>query len=113
MIMIGLGYLCLNRSRHSLGRRVPTGRLAGQIGSSLMGLPTLSTSLPSVYGAENARIISAGQLRDQGNTVITIEHDLDIIEKADHIIEMGPGAETAAEVVACGTVDEIRETISP
>ena len=50
------------------------------------------------------------QLRDQGNTVITIEHDLDIIERADYIIELGLGAGAkGGELVACGTVDEIKK----
>lgn len=113
LIKIGLGYLCLNRRTDSLsGGEYQRVRLAGQIGSALMGL-TYIVDEPSVglHGTDNAKITALlEQLRDQGNTVITIEHDRDIIEKADYIIEMGPGAGTnGGEIIACGTVDEIRE----
>lgn len=113
LIKIGLGYLCLNRRADSLsGGEYQRVRLAGQIGSALMGMSYIIDE-PSVglHGTDNGKIIALlEQLRDQGNTVITIEHDLDIIEKADYIIEMGPGAgNNGGEIIACGTVDEIRE----
>lgn len=113
LIKIGLGYLSLNRRADSLsGGEYQRARLAGQIGSGLMGL-TYIIDEPSVglHGTDNARIIALlEELRDQGNTVITIEHDLDIIGEADYVVELGPGAGTGGgELIACGTVDEVKQ----
>lgn len=58
-------------------------------------------------------VVALKKLRDQGNTVIVIEHDLDVIRSADHIIEMGPGAgEHGGQVVASGTYSDIVRTNS-
>ena len=111
LIMIGLGYLSLNRRADTLsGGEYQRVRLAGQIGSDLMGL-TYIIDEPTVglHGLDNKRIIDLlEKLCQQGNTVITIEHDLDIIKKADHIIEMGPAAGiNGGEIIASGTIEDI------
>ncbi len=111
LIQIGLGYLSLNRRADTLsGGEYQRVRLAGQIGSGLMGL-TYIIDEPTVglHGMDNIKIIDLlEQLCVQGNTVITIEHDLDIIKSADYIIEMGPGAGVnGGEIVASGTIEEI------
>lgn len=111
LIRIGLGYLSLNRRADTLsGGEYQRVRLAGQIGSGLMGL-TYIIDEPTVglHGMDNIKIIELlEQLRAQGNTVITIEHDVDVIKKADYIIEMGPGAGVnGGEVVADGTIEDV------
>lgn len=111
LVNIGLQYLSLNRRVDSLsGGEYQRVRLAGQIGSGLTGL-TYIIDEPTVglHGMDNIKIIKLlEQLRDKGNTVITIEHDLDIIRKADYIIEMGPGAGSeGGEIVAAGTIEDI------
>lgn len=111
LIKIGLGYLSLNRRADTLsGGEYQRVRLARQIGTDLMGL-TYIIDEPTVglHAADNARIIEIlDDLCQQGNTVITIEHDLDIIKHADHIIEIGPGAGVnGGKIVAIGSVDEI------
>ena len=117
----GLGYLSLNRRTDTLSsgeyQRV---RLAGQIGSGLTGL-TYIIDEPTIglHSADNRRIINLiERIRSKGNTVITIEHDIDIIKSADHIIEIGPGSgEHGGEIIAQGTLDEIanneRSIIAP
>ena len=111
LIRIGLGYLSLNRMADTLsGGEYQRVRLARQIGSDLMGL-TYIIDEPTVglHGTDNVRIIELLEdLCRQGNTVITIEHDLDIIKNADHIIEIGPGAGVnGGEIVACGSIEDI------
>lgn len=111
LIMIGLGYLNLNRRADTLsGGEYQRVRLAGQIGSGLMGL-TYIIDEPTVglHGLDNIKIINLlDQLRQKGNTVVTIEHDLDIVTHADYIIEMGPGAGIkGGEIVSTGTIDDI------
>lgn len=111
LIKIGLGYLSLNRRADTLsGGEYQRVRMAGQIGTGLMGL-TYIIDEPTVglHGVDNEKILNLlEQLCVQGNTVITIEHDLDIIKKADHIIEMGPGAGVnGGEIVASGTIEDI------
>ncbi|MFW5981086.1 MAG: excinuclease ABC subunit UvrA [bacterium] len=111
LINIGLGYLCLNRRTDTLsGGEYQRLRLAGQIASGLMGL-TYIIDEPTVglHAMDNKKIIALlNQLSAKGNTVITIEHDLDLIKSADNIIEMGPGAGiNGGEIIATGIVDDI------
>jgi len=108
---IGLGYLSLNRRTDTLsGGEYQRVRLAGQIGSGLTGL-TYIIDEPTIglHGVDNDRIIKLiERIRSKGNTVITIEHDIDIIKNADHIIEIGPGSgEHGGEVISQGTLSEI------
>src|SRR5690606_20435501 len=92
---VGLNYLSLNRSSKSLsGGEAQRIRLATQIGSQLVGvLYILDEPSIGLHQRDNQRLInSLIQLRDIGNSVIVVEHDRDMIERADHIIDIGPGA---------------------
>ena len=111
LVDIGLGYLSLNRRVDSLSsgefQRV---RLANQLGSGLVGL-TYVIDEPTVglHGYNNEKVIDIlNRLKKQNNTVITIEHDIDIIKSADYIIEIGPGAGVeGGAIIAQGTINEI------
>ncbi len=107
LMEVGLNYLSLNRSTRTLsggeGQRI---RLATQIGSQLVNvLYILDEPSIGLHHRDNLRLISAlRQLRDLGNSVIVVEHDQEMIESADHIIDMGPMAGIhGGEVVAQGT----------
>jgi excinuclease ABC subunit A len=92
---VGLSYLTLSRSSRTLsggeGQRI---RLATQIGSSLSGvLYILDEPSIGLHQRDNNRLINTLKLlRNNGNTVLVVEHDIDTIKAADHIIDMGPGA---------------------
>lgn len=92
---VGLSYLSLNRSARTLsggeGQRI---RLATQIGSSLCGvLYILDEPSIGLHQRDNDRLINTLKaLRDQGNTVVVVEHDMDTMTHADYIIDMGPAA---------------------
>ncbi|UCF30328.1 MAG: excinuclease ABC subunit UvrA [bacterium] len=103
---VGLEYLTLNRPSATLsggeGQRI---RLATQIGSSLVGvLYILDEPSIGLHPRDNARLLGTlTQLRDMGNTVVVVEHDEETIRKADHVLDMGPGAGIrGGEVVAEG-----------
>ena len=108
---VGLGYLTLKRSAASLsGGEAQRIRLATQIGSRLMGvLYVLDEPSIGLHARDNARLLATlEELRDQGNTVLVVEHDEETIRTADWIIDLGPGAgEHGGEVVAEGPVDVI------
>ncbi|UCE09141.1 MAG: excinuclease ABC subunit UvrA [Candidatus Thorarchaeota archaeon] len=94
MIGIGLDYLNLNRRADTLsGGELQRTRLTTQIGSELMGmLVVLDEPSIGLHPRDTLKIVSTlKDLRDIGNTVVVIEHDVDTIKSADHIIEMGPG----------------------
>jgi excinuclease ABC subunit A len=109
---VGVGYLMLDRSAATLsggeGQRI---RLATQIGSKLMGvLYVLDEPSIGLHQRDNRKLIdSLVELRDLGNTVIVVEHDVETIETADHIIDLGPRAGVhGGEVVAEGTLEQIK-----
>jgi excinuclease ABC subunit A len=111
---VGLGYLTLDRSAATLsggeGQRI---RLATQIGSKLQGvLYVLDEPSIGLHQRDNLQLIKTLQeMRDLGNTVLVVEHDLETILAADHVVDMGPGAgEHGGLVVAQGTPDEISRT---
>ncbi len=111
---VGLGYLTLDRSAATLsggeGQRI---RLATQIGSKLQGvLYVLDEPSIGLHQRDNLQLIKTLQeMRDLGNTVLVVEHDLETILAADHVVDMGPGAgEHGGMVVAQGTPDEISKT---
>lgn len=95
ILSVGLDYLTLNRSSRTLsggeGQRI---RLATQIGSELMNvLYVLDEPSIGLHQRDNTRLIeSLVQLRDAGNSVIVVEHDKEMIESADFIVDIGPGA---------------------
>ncbi|RPI28593.1 MAG: excinuclease ABC subunit A, partial [Chloroflexota bacterium] len=113
LIDIGVGYLSLNRNVSTIsGGEAQRVRLSTQIGSGLMGMMYILDE-PSVglHPRDGYRIINTlKRLRDIGNTVIVVEHDVETICSADHIIEMGPGPGIhGGSVVTQGTVEEIMQ----
>ena len=93
LVDVGLTYLSLNRGSKTLsGGEAQRIRLATQIGSQLVGvLYILDEPSIGLHQRDNERLIrSLTQLRDIGNSVIVVEHDKDMIEQADHVIDIGP-----------------------
>ncbi|MCI0401916.1 MAG: excinuclease ABC subunit UvrA [Acidobacteria bacterium] len=111
MLAVGLGYLSLDRSAATLsGGEAQRIRLATQIGARLRGvLYVLDEPSIGLHHRDNARLLSTLEtLRDLGNTVIVVEHDEDTIRRADHVVDLGPGAGTAGgQLVAQGLPKEI------
>ncbi len=111
LVNVGLEYLTLARATATLsGGEAQRIRLATQIGAGLMGvLYILDEPSIGLHQRDNDRLIATLQnLRDQGNTVIVVEHDEDTIRAADYVIDMGPGAgENGGAVVAAGTPEDI------
>ncbi len=111
LVNVGLDYLTLSRSAASLsGGEAQRIRLATQIGSGLMGvLYVLDEPSIGLHARDNAKLLETlKQLRDQGNTVLVVEHDDETIRAADWILDLGPGAgEHGGKVVAEGTVEDI------
>jgi len=98
MLAVGLGYLSLDRSAATLsGGEAQRIRLATQIGARLRGvLYVLDEPSIGLHHRDNARLLATLEaLRDLGNTVIVVEHDEDTIRRADHVVDLGPGAGTA------------------
>ena len=113
---VGLEYLTLSRTASTLsGGEAQRIRLATQIGSNLMGvLYVLDEPSIGLHQRDNKRLIDTlKNLRNQGNTVIVVEHDEETIREADHVIDIGPGAgEHGGRVVAQGTPKEIESSDS-
>ena len=111
MINVGLDYLTLDRRSYTLsGGEAQRIRLATQIGSGLVGVIYILDE-PSIglHQKDNSKLLDTlVTLRDLGNTLIVVEHDEATIRKADHIIDLGPGAgEHGGYVVASGTLKDI------
>lgn len=108
---VGLSYLTLSRSAGSLsGGEAQRIRLATQIGSNLTGvLYILDEPSIGLHQRDNDKLIDTlHKLRDLGNTLIVVEHDEDTIRRADHVVDIGPGAGIhGGNVVAQGTPQEI------
>lgn len=110
----GLGYLTLDRTAPTLsGGESQRIRLAGQIGSGLVGVVYILDE-PSIglHPRDNDMLLdSLLGLRDQGNTVIVVEHDEETMRAADHIVDFGPGPGIrGGEIVAAGSVETILNT---
>ncbi len=112
LLDVGLDYLSLNRSSKSLsGGEAQRIRLATQIGTQLVGvLYILDEPSIGLHQRDNNRLISSLEaLRDIGNSIIVVEHDRDMIERADHVIDMGPKAgHHGGEIISEGTPDELK-----
>ena len=112
MADVGLEYLTLDRSAATLsGGEAQRIRLATQIGSRLMGvLYVLDEPSIGLHHRDNERLISTlTSLRDLGNTVMVVEHDLDTMRAADFIVDLGPGAgKEGGKVVAAGSPQQIQ-----
>ena len=108
---VGLSYLTLSRAAATLsGGEAQRIRLATQIGSSLMGvLYILDEPSIGLHQRDNAKLLATlKRLRDLGNTLIVVEHDEDTIRRADHIVDIGPGAGVhGGEVVVSGTLEDV------
>ncbi|HEX9979101.1 MAG TPA: excinuclease ABC subunit UvrA [Flavobacterium sp.] len=111
LMNVGLEYLSLSRNSGSLsGGEAQRIRLATQIGSQLVGvLYILDEPSIGLHQRDNEKLIkSLEQLRDLGNSVIVVEHDKDMIERADYVIDIGPAAgRHGGEIVSKGTPGEI------
>ena len=108
---VGLEYLTLSRSTGTLsGGESQRIRLATQIGSSLMGVVYILDE-PSIglHQRDNDKLLDTLKaLRDNGNTVLVVEHDGDTMRASDYIVDVGPGAGIhGGEIVAQGTCEEI------
>ncbi len=111
LVDVGLNYLTLNRSAETLsGGEAQRIRLASQIGAGLVGVMYILDE-PSIglHQRDNERLLATlTHLRDMGNSVLVVEHDEDAIRRADHIIDIGPGAGIhGGQVVASGTLQDI------
>ncbi len=113
LVGVGLGYLSLERSAATLsGGEAQRIRLATQIGSKLRGvLYVLDEPSIGLHSRDNDRLLDSLQsLRDLGNTVLVVEHDAETIERADYVIDLGPGAgRLGGLLVAQGTPKEIEQ----
>ena len=110
---VGLSYLTLSRNAGTLsGGEAQRIRLATQIGSNLMGVIYILDE-PSIglHQRDNKKLIDTlHHLRDIGNTLIVVEHDEETIRKADHVIDMGPGAGIhGGKIIAKGTPRDIEK----
>lgn len=114
LLDVGLDYLSLNRPSSSLsGGESQRIRLATQIGSQLVNvLYILDEPSIGLHQRDNERLInSLKQLRDNGNSIIVVEHDKDIMNEADYIVDIGPGAgRKGGNVVFQGTPSEMKKT---
>lgn len=113
LINVGLGYLTLSRGAATLsGGEAQRIRLATQIGSGLTGvLYILDEPSIGLHQRDNEKLISTlERLRDLGNTLIVVEHDLDTMLRSDYLVDVGPGAGAhGGEIVAAGTVKEVMD----
>jgi excinuclease ABC subunit A len=111
LVNVGLDYLTLDRRSSTLsGGEAQRIRLATQIGSGLVGVIYILDE-PSIglHQKDNSKLLDTlTALRDLGNTLLVVEHDEATIRKADHVIDLGPGAgERGGNVVASGTLQDV------
>jgi excinuclease ABC subunit A len=107
----GLGYLSLDRLASTLSageaQRI---RLASEVGTGLTGITyVLDEPTVGLHSRDTERLLGlVASLRDAGNTVIVVEHDVDVIRAADHVIDLGPGAgEEGGCIVATGSPADV------
>lgn len=111
LLDVGLDYLTLDRTSKSLsGGEAQRIRLATQIGSQLVGvLYILDEPSIGLHQRDNQKLIdSLVKLRDIGNSVLVVEHDEDMMKKADYVLDIGPGAgKHGGQIVSIGTYEEM------
>ena len=111
LLEVGVGYLTLERSSPSLSAgEAQRLRLAALLGSGLTGvLYVLDEPTIGLHSRDTHRLINVmRKLCDLGNTVLVVEHDLDLIKAADYLVDIGPGAgKHGGQIVAAGTPDEV------
>jgi excinuclease ABC subunit A len=114
LLEVGVGYLAIDRGSTTLSAgEAQRLRLASLLASGLTGvLYVFDEPTIGLHHRDTHRLIDVlARLRDLGNTVLVIEHDLDVISAADHVVDFGPGAgKHGGEVVAAGTPAEVAET---
>jgi excinuclease ABC subunit A len=110
---VGLGYLQLNRAAPTLsGGEAQRIRLAAQLGSNLQGVCyVLDEPTIGLHPRDNVTLLDTlDRLRAKGNTLVVVEHDEDTIRRADHVIDLGPGAGTRGGLlVAQGTAGQLAQ----
>ncbi|MDT7837357.1 excinuclease ABC subunit UvrA [Aquabacterium sp. OR-4] len=108
---VGLGYLTLDRAAPTLsGGEAQRIRLAAQLGSNLQGVCyVLDEPTNGLHPRDNGVLLKAlGRLSEQGNTLVVVEHDEDTIRRADHIIDIGPGAgKRGGRLIAQGSAADL------
>ncbi len=113
LMSVGLDYLTLARGATTLaGGEAQRIRLASQIGSGLSGvLYVLDEPSIGLHQRDNKKLIATlKQLRDLGNTVIVVEHDREMMEESDHLVDFGPGAgDRGGKIVAQGTPEQVKK----
>ncbi len=114
LVDVGLDYLSLARGTPTLsGGESQRIRLASQIGSGLTGvLYVLDEPTIGLHPRDNARLLRALEhLRDLGNTLVLVEHDRELIEAADHLVDFGPGSgEGGGEITAVGRPAKVKSS---
>jgi excinuclease ABC subunit A len=112
LVDVGLDYLSLARGTPTLsGGESQRIRLASQIGSGLTGvLYVLDEPTIGLHPRDNARLLAAlRHLRDLGNTLVVVEHDREVIQSADHLVDFGPAAGAAGgEITAAGAPAKVK-----
>ncbi|MET9811704.1 excinuclease ABC subunit UvrA [Streptomyces sp. NPDC006386] len=114
LVDVGVGYLTLGQATPSLSAgETQRLRLAALLGSGLTGvLYVLDEPTIGLHPSDTTRLVDVlRRLRDLGNTVLVIEHDLEVLRAADHVVDVGPGAgRDGGRIVAAGTPEEVART---
>lgn len=109
---VGVGYLSLDRAANTLsGGEFQRTRLAGCLGAGLLGVCyILDEPTIGLHPRDTQRLLATLQeLRDQGSSVLVVEHDLDVIRQSDYVLDLGPGAGIAGgQLLAAGTPSDIQ-----
>ncbi|MDP7277486.1 MAG: ATP-binding cassette domain-containing protein [Planctomycetaceae bacterium] len=108
---VGLDYLSLDRPTRTLsGGEFQRARLAGALGSGLVGVGyVLDEPTIGLHAADTSKLISCLEdLRDQGNSVLVVEHDLGVLRQADWVVDLGPGGgRDGGQLLVSGPVEEL------
>jgi excinuclease ABC subunit A len=112
---VGLGYLTLDRAMRTLsGGEAQRIQLAAALGGTLTAsLYVLDEPSIGLHAVDAGRLVGTLQrIRDQGNTVVVVEHDAEIVASADHLIDLGPaGGRRGGRLVAEGSVEQVRSVL--
>ena len=111
LLRVGLDYVSLNRPSRTLsGGEFQRARLASCLGAGLLGACyVLDEPTTGLHPRDTARLLTTLEdLRDQGNTVILVEHDMDIVSRADCVVDLGPGAgREGGRIIVSGSVEDV------